>query len=207
MNEQFKTLAQQICNLFLDEGVLIRPFSNPRLSFFATLPKETQKVVLNDMNSYRKLCETMKLRGQSLQSTRELTEQALLQLGLQANPDHLDVIENHHLVEIYNLNHTQIFRSFKYFEVSSYTLEDIYCRKWWNLYERSAEDESTIQKIVSEFLGTSEKTIQRVQMPEHIIREKETLERLVIKTQILWLIPLYRGSEFAAIMAVETSHL
>lgn len=207
MNDQFKSLAQQICAFFLEEGILIRPYSNSQLRFFSTLPQDEQKSILADISTYQKICAAMAKRKNSLKDTRLFTKEALLQLDLRADEKHLEVIENHHLVEIYNLNHTQIFRSFRFFEVSSYTLEDIYCRKWWHLYERSPADEALIQKIVGDFINSSEKTICHVDMPEHFIKEKDTLEHLVVKTQLHWLIPLYRGDQLAAMMAIETSHL
>ncbi len=203
----FKSLSESICKLVHDEGIVIRPYSNPRLPFFLSLDEAEQKSALANLKAYLDICESVKAKGYSLKDTRLLTDEALERLNLSADKKDLNVIKHNHLVEIYNLQHTQIFRSFRFFEVSSYTLEDICCRKWWHLYERSAENESLIQKIVADFLATENKTALKVKMPQHLIREKDTLERLIVRTQLLWIIPLFRGTELAGLMAIEESSL
>lgn len=207
MINEFKAHAENICKCLSEEGIVFRPFSKPQLPYFSSLPPEEQSEALDRLCSYDRICAEMHSQGQSLKNTRLFVQKALDEFGLQVRDGHLDVIENHHLVEFYNLNHVQIFRSFRFFEVSSYTLEDITCRKWWNLYERSPQDEATIQKIAADFVSSSAKTMTRVTMPRHVIREKDTLERLVVQTQLHWLIPLYKGQDYAGIFAIETSDI
>lgn len=52
-------------------------------------------------------------------------------------PDELfEKLRDDDVVEVYSLEHTQIFRSFTFFQYCSYTLEDLQFRPWFELYRR-----------------------------------------------------------------------
>lgn len=132
-----------------------------------------------------------------------LTEKALKAFALSVQEGDLDIIQPNHLIEFYSLSQIQIFRSLQYFELFSYTLEDICCRKWHHLYQRSPEDHAAILKTVCDFLNLPVKKAIRTNLSEHKIRERDSLEHLTLYNQTQWLIPLHQHREVAAVMFVQ----
>nr|BFD63847.1 hypothetical protein BdHM001_25280 [Bdellovibrio sp. HM001] len=205
---RFKIFSENISQAIEDEGLVVRPYTHPTLPYFNLLSTEEQEQVLKDLLIYYQICMDMKHQGDSLKDTRKFTERAMSRLNKRADPKVMDLLRPDHLVEIYNTNHTQIFRSLPYFEVCTYSLEDIYCRKWYHLYERSPEDQEQLDKDLGLFYAHSPLRTIEVHAPEHIIRETGSLERMEILTKIWWLSPLFStNKEDTYIMAVETSRL
>ncbi|WP_347359686.1 hypothetical protein [Bdellovibrio sp.] len=205
---RFKILSENISEAIEEEGFLVRPYTHPTMPFFNRLSTEEQEQALKDLLVYYQVCMDVKFQGDSLKDTRKFTERALARLNKRADPEIMDKLQPHHLVEIYNTANTQIFRSLPYFEVCSYSLEDIYCRKWFHLYERSPDDQGLLDKTLGNFYSHNPLRTIEVTDPEHLIREKDSLERMEILTKVWWISPLFSNiKEDTYLMAVETSRL
>ncbi|XGC80016.1 hypothetical protein ACES2L_11820 [Bdellovibrio bacteriovorus] len=200
----FKLYSNKICSLIENEGVIIRPYSNPSLSYFNVLSTEEQNEVLHNLESYYQICLDVKKSSRSLRETRYFTECALNHLGYTVDSQMLDKIEDHHLIEIYSYSQTQMFRSLLFFDVCSYTLEDLYCRKWYSLYERTPEDHKLVEDLVVRYMGSENKVPIAVANPQHVIKEKDSLERLSIINKMLWLVPLYKNEKDVAMLLIST---
>lgn len=205
---RFKILSENISSLMEDEGFVVRPFGHPTLPYFNLLSNEEQEQALKDLLIYFQICMDVRSQGGSLKDTRFFTERAIFRLGAEADAAILDFIRPDHLVEIYNQAHTQIFRSLPYFEVCSYSLEDLYCRKWYHLYERQPEDQALLEQSIAQFYSQNPLRSLEVTAPEHLIREKGSLGRMAILTKLHWLSPLNSNTQGESyILAVESSRL
>ncbi|UOF01288.1 hypothetical protein [Bdellovibrio reynosensis] len=200
----FKHYSHKICGLIENEGVIIRPYANASLSYFNVLTEGEKAEVLHNLESYYQICLDVKKASRSLRDTRYFTECALKNLGYTVDPKMLDEIEDHHLVEIYSYSQTQMFRSLLFFDVCSYTLEDLYCRKWYSLYERTPEDHKLVENLVVKYMGAEKKVPIEVENPQHVIKEKDSLERLSIINKMLWLVPLYKDQKDVAMLLIST---
>ncbi|WII73347.1 hypothetical protein QJS83_05620 [Bdellovibrio sp. 22V] len=205
LEERFRIHASNICALVEEEGIVIRPHARHGLPFFNLLNDDEKLQVIRDLQQYYQICLDVKMNGRSLRDTKFFTLKALERHGFAVDPDLLDKIESNHLVEFYNFLQTQIFRTLLFFEVGSYTLEDLYCRKWYNLYERTPADQAAIEKTAAE-LFAQKKTI-RVNNPEHVIKERDSLERLSIRNKLLWASPLKKEGVDVAVILIATASL
>ncbi|CAE80656.1 hypothetical protein AB1A79_13185 [Bdellovibrio bacteriovorus] len=205
---RFKILSENISALIEEEGLLVRPYGHATLPYFNLLTAEEQEQVLRDILIYFQVCTDVKSQNGSLKDTRLFTEKAIHRLGVSVDPFILEQIQPHHLIEIYTQAQTQIFRSLKFFEVCSYSLEDLYCRKWYHLYQRSPEDQEKLESDIGLFYSQSPMRTLKATAPEHTIRATTSLERNEIITQILWLSPLFSNTKADSyILAVVTSRL
>ncbi|MEK2646415.1 hypothetical protein [Bdellovibrio sp. BCCA] len=202
-SHSFKAFSEKIAALIFEEGILFRPYASPSLPYFHMLSDNEQEDVIRDLETFHRICINVKNAGGTLKNTRLMTEIALKEFGYSVKSEDLDLIEPYHLTEIYNLSQLQIFRSFRFFELSSYTLEDLYCRKWYHLYERREEDHVATAEKVTEFLKSP--ASMKLNFKEHSIREKETLERLHVYSQLHWFIPTYHQDTLSGILVIETA--
>ncbi|WP_374030914.1 hypothetical protein [Bdellovibrio bacteriovorus] len=205
---RFKILSENISVLIEEEGLLVRPYGHTTLPYFNLLTAEEQEQVLKDILVYFQVCTDVKSQNGSLKDTRLFTEKAIHRLGVSVDPFILEQIHPHHLIEIYTQAHTQIFRSLRFFEVCSYSLEDLYCRKWYHLYQRTTQDQENLEADIGRYYSQNPLKTLQATAPEHTIRALGALERDEIITQIFWLSPLQsltKGDSY--ILTVATSRL
>ncbi len=199
-HSRFVVHSENICHLIQEEGLLFRPFSNLSLPHFSVLTDLEKRAVVSNLMSYYQICLDVRATGHSLKEIRLFTEKALQRFDFKMAPEHLALIENDHVVEIYNVKQEQIFRNFRFFEVSSYTLEDLLCRKWYHIYDRKEEDNIRFHEKVIEFFSLEEKKSMPINLGETEIKERETLERLTIHAKVEWFLPIFKDRVFSAVM-------
>ncbi|QDK38726.1 hypothetical protein [Bdellovibrio sp. NC01] len=205
-HSKFRTHSENICHLISEEGLSFRPYAREALTYFSLLDEALQRAIVVDLMNYYQICLDMRATGQTLKSTRVFTEKALDRLDLHIDPKELERIEDQHIIEIYDVDQRQIFRSFRFFEVSSYTLEDLLCRRWYHIFLRPPEHEAAFQAKVNEFFTASEKKTMELGLPECPVSESETLERLKIFAQVHRFVPLFdQNKQFKAVMLVITA--
>lgn len=106
-------------------------------------------------------------------------------------PSHLDQhIEDEDIIEVYDEQAIQCYRSFNFFEICSYSLEDIFSYPWWNLYERNVFVTRTIGNLFSEIVAKGLKEPLHVDVPDHVVREIWSLGQSTLKVRQRVLFPL-----------------
>ena len=202
MKSRFRSHAESIAHLIHEEGMVIRPYASKALPYYALLSNSEQTEVVENIAAYDAICKEVHAAGSSLKDNKLLLKTALKKFGWTIPSDTYDKITDEHMIEIYNLNHTQIFRGFRFFCFSSYTLEDIYCRKWYHLYDRLEDDQQFMIKVANEFIHQSPPKAMRLEPRAQIIRELATLERLSNYSTIEWLIPVLNGDQLVGVMTL-----
>ncbi|MFM6929166.1 MAG: hypothetical protein ACKOX6_11920 [Bdellovibrio sp.] len=200
--ETFRRHADGITRLIQEDGILFRPYSQPSLPYFSALSEQEQKDVLANITAYNEICHAVFKKNASLKNTQAMIEATLEYYGWTMKPEDFELISEDYLVEIYNQQHTQIFRSFNFFEHSSYTLEDLYCRKWFHLYERDLDKQTIFIEKVHEFQMQKPPQRMRLDLPEQKIQEKDTLERLICFSTLEWLVPVFKGPDMVGLMTL-----
>lgn len=127
-------------------------------------------------------------------------------LKLKPTTDFFSFLTDESVVEIYNAVGIQVFRNCKFFEICSYTLEDLYCRPWFELYERDPQVISAITKQVELALSGKTKTLFFPELGIHGLNEKNSPFKYRLELEIDCIAPIIdemgRFSSFFA--AIET---
>lgn len=200
----FRNLSEELCQLIEAEGLSIRPYKIPTLPYFLQLTAEQKSSVLEHLQSYLDICRKVRAKKHSLKETAFFVRTALEYFDFRVDENVFDSINTHTMVEFYSLNHTQIFRTLHFFEYSSYTLEDIYCRQWIHLYDRDPA-------VSQEFLSCAESMIRDgkelivPEIGEHFLVERASLEKLKFKARTLCIATLKKDQDIAAFLNVNIS--
>ena len=201
---KFRSHCESITLAIQEEGIVFRPYASRSLPYFCRLSTSEQNEVIENISNYDAICAEVRRNGGTLKDNRLLLKTALKRFGWEIAPEFYDKIHDDHMIEVYNLQHTQVFRGFRFFCFSSYTLEDLYCRKWYHLYDRTEEDQQYMFNVVNEFLQQSPP--QAMQLPPRAqkIRELATLERLSNDSTIEWLVPVTKDNVLVGILTTIT---
>ncbi len=119
-------------------------------------------------------------------------------------------IKENHIIEIYDRENIQIFRNFNFFDVVSYTLEDVLCRPWTELFIReNPEHSASILNAVEKFYSAEEVNVTSL---EHVgtqrLSEQDSPFNLKVDLIVNYVAPIYFADRSAAgFVAIETGEL
>ncbi|MFS4457624.1 hypothetical protein [Bdellovibrio sp. HCB2-146] len=205
LTNRFRALSENLCQLLEQEGLVVRPYHLASLPFFQALTPEEQLPAIEYLERYYNLClHTKKQRG-DLREGRVLIEEALDYFKLEVDPAVFDLIGPRNVFEFYSPNQTQYFRTINFFKYTSYTIEDIYSRSWFHLYERDEKITSRILELALQVLEGKTSSFLVPEIPEHMLTERASLEKLKVPVQIICLAPLKRDGKTVGILCVVRS--
>lgn len=201
---QFKTLSEELSAFIEQEGWAVRPHNKDGLPFFLQLSPEDQERVVDLLRRYLEVCRLVYEQGRQLKEGPFFVEAALQYYGYEVSTEaRRQILEKpDRVVEFYSPKHTQFFRTLNYFEFTSYTLEDIYCRQWIHLYDR---DEAVSLRILEQ---ANYVLSGRVSQPviinkPHRLHERVSLERLTLRMTRLYLEPLRKNGQIEGLIAIQ----
>lgn len=200
----FKRLTEELSSLLEKEGVLVRPYAHPQLVHFNKINEKQQLEIISGLKHFIEAAKRVLRLGRSLKESEFFVRIALEYFGFEPHPEFEHrAFQKDVVVEFYALSGIQLFRTFNYFELTSYTLEDIYCRQWHDLYERPEE---TVTKMFSdvENLVISADPRKTLTYGTHIIKERASLERLEVLCHGMHIAPMCRDGKMAGLSSLVT---
>lgn len=102
---------------------------------------------------------------------RYLVEKAMSFYNLGLRDDFWKTVEPHDIIEIYNDEGIQVFRTFNFFNTSGYSLTDLLINEWYVLWERPKFVLQEIFKYSEGILSGTMKGVTKMTVPEHIVKE------------------------------------
>lgn len=204
---EFRQKAEILCLMLQKEGLSTKPYPSERLMYFNQLQLEQKREVLQQLSTYLDVCIQTVNDGISLKNTSALTWRMVRKMGLVPLGDIFDKIEEDDVVEIYTPKSVQIFRNMKFFEVCSYTLEELLCLQWWQLYNRPNEiTQAIFQETVTVFNQESPETMKSY-VPVHFLEEIASTQNFRMQYELRYISPLLDGKKISSLLAVERCKL
>ncbi len=205
---QFRRLANEISKLAENVNVNIISYRDEGLPCFSKLDGNQQLEVLKQLNSYLKICQnTLEQYGKDNFSV-QMTWSSLKDHGLIPCNDLFDKITSEDVIEIHDMNHKQIFRNLVYFKYCSYSIEDLHCLPWTELYYRPKEDLDQLISYAQMVAKQPPKNTLYCNLGPHLIRELNSLNRYNILNTVKYYSPLFnKQGHMVAAIAIESPKL
>lgn len=143
---KFRELAIQYSQLSEMAGVPIAAYREGSADRFARMEIHEQENILGGLQLSVDIClsaiqNNVKVERHNL----SLVWWALQRLGLRPGSDLFTELKNNDLIEIYNKNSVQLFRTFNMFGCISYSIEEVFSHTWWELFRH---DEHVMQQML-----------------------------------------------------------
>lgn len=169
-------LAERLASMSTARGYAVKPYTQKSLVTLATLPVEKKQSLIANLqttiNIFTSGTEIEKINPSVDHPERRLVEMALDFYGYRIdNEDFWKTIKRNELVEIYNTENIQIFRTFNFFKTSSYSILDLLINEWYNLWERPNGVFDNMFKVIGSLFSGEIKGIAPAGVPEHVINE------------------------------------
>ncbi len=190
----FKELASRVSALGASIGVRIIPFKNPSLPFFSALESQKKQRIITNLKNFIEICEATIAEGHSLRDSKSLVWKAIKYFGLRPPSDLFNFVENEEVVEIYETDNYQAFRNFRFFELCSYSLEQIYSIPWTELWYRDEEAMAGMIEFIGQCLGSDQTKTAAIHKPTHKITELASPFKFELNYKTKGIAPLWDNS-------------
>jgi hypothetical protein len=190
----FLELARHIERAAAREGVCLTPVADAderndfRLSYYSRLPEQQRNEINFALEAYSSVCEQVQADGMSARDSKILTWKMLSHMGYASSSDLLNDIRATDLIQVYGATNRLIFASMNFFELTTYSLEDLYCRPWTTLYDRdNAVTEAILNEVRAVFGGNKTASL----VPEYLLMETASANPQAGVLKPRWFAPLF----------------
>jgi hypothetical protein len=189
----------QYSNALARDGYTVRPFLDESLPIIQRLSPEHRKIAaaLAEMGAS---VHEAPVQGDPLTRTKHMIWRALQRLDLTPTADFLDLIQEGHVVEIYSMDHRQLYRNFKFFEMTPLSLEEVVGFDWTQETERDLKLTLRAIQIAARLsLGLVKETIDlRLAFPTHRARWKGRTDVPRLEVSLKYGSPLFKKGKVVA---------
>jgi len=192
ISQKFIELTLEVQRLGKTVQIEIIPFIDATLPYFSVLPWSKKIHVCQCLQNFVEICHETLASGNSLMDSRALVWNTIKYFKWKPSSDLFAKLLETDIVEIYDMDHVQIFRNFQFFEFCSYTLEDVFCRPWQDLFVRF--DDTVFERLIScltrLFTNPSHETIP-TDVGFHHIQESKSVFRHTIDIDVKYISKLF----------------
>ncbi len=212
VEKDFVSLILKLQDELGKRGIEKAPFSG--LKYFSNLDQETKLLVVGFLTNYCKVIENIAEITEEMSDDLKFIWSAIKTYSFIPPSDFLSTYEKGSVFEIYNGQGQQIFRNFEFFNVVSYSLEQIFCLAWFEAYYRDeALTEQMFGAVVKVMSGEIDQTVINP-IPTHNIKELQSDFKNLIEINITSGVPLKSktGTEkffgvFSKCRVLESQHI
>jgi hypothetical protein len=206
LEQKFKRLAEDTCRLLRTEGLDVVAFQEG-LPFFKKMNLLGQSKVTEQLEFFHKLCSEQINENYEIKDNHSFVWRAMRALGLAPTSDLLNYITDDNIVEIHSSDNLQLFRNFKFFEYCSYSLEEIYCIEWWNLYRRDEQSLKELVEIATQVYSGGNLAGLKPLINAHTVSEISSAEKLTLTVSYDWVAPVFQNKRIAGCVSVARAQM
>ncbi len=170
--------VQEISGFLQKQGHNVAPFSNQALGKFQTFEEPRKAKAVNQLSRLNQLLQSSMIPLEKelpsiseVHPEKNLVEAALKFFNLKLRDDFWKTVEPHDIIEIYNDEGIQVFRTFNFFTNSSYSITDLLVNEWYVLWERPKFVLQKIFEYSNGILSGEMKGVIKMDIPKHVIKE------------------------------------
>ncbi len=167
-NERLLTSLSRFADLLEKFDYSVRVFSDSALQKLSEVSIEKKQQIAADFESWAQWIEPLDPRSYDNELT--LLKRALDKHGFEADERFLKTLEKDQIIELYNENMIQLYRSFNFFKITGYSLLDISVFEWYILWDRPQKILESIGEEINESLQVYT-PIKKFKTGRHLVRE------------------------------------
>jgi hypothetical protein len=134
-----------------------------------SLPKEKLEGIYSSFAIFYDVCATTIESGDA--EDRTMAWNMLLRMKLKPLSDVFGHIRDGDIIEIYNQDSVQVFRSFSFFHLVSYTLAELFGNEWWELYSRPEQANLQMMALGEKILKSELRETVLAGVAPHVVQE------------------------------------
>jgi len=174
LRRRFLTAGATLQRIGAQAGYRIIPTLDPRLVLFSKLDVATRTRVVELLEVSCQIYAAVIAEHQSVTNSASVIWKAFKTLNLIPPGDFLDKITEGDVIQLYTQDGFHLFVNLRFFEVCSYTLEQVYSLPWVQLWNRDPQALTHLQNLIGRALGPDQRHTAVYSEPAHLVRETES---------------------------------
>ena len=205
--KHFLRLANEFAAIWASVGLNLKPTRSGEPTEFNRASEATKRVATGYLEFNLAALREMIASGESLKDTKTYLWRAIRKLNVVPPSDCMTYINDTDIVEIYFIDDIQIFRNFRFLELTSFTIDEMLCRPWYRNTGRPWTAHLAVFRMAFRIkIGQIRKpTLWNI--PEHELYEKDTEGCIRFRMQLKHVIPLFQQSSVIAVISTNSSHV
>lgn len=201
---KFRETAEELSRLAATEKIKIVPYHDSNLHHFSKLPLPIQQKGLGHLLSYLQVCQLTLQSGVPLSNLNQFVWGALKAHKLCPSADLFNYLSEGSFIEIHNRENVQIFRSLNFYNLCSYTIEEMASFPWTELYVRNQSMEDYLLAVVKKSFSGTKNEVVALRTAPHLIEEKFSEGKFRVEVVMKFLAPLLdEDGQVAAHILIE----
>lgn len=206
----FEVMCLNLSKLLAKCNFEIAPYEDENLIWFSQLPSADKKRIIQDVSDYIYICSSEYIEKGTLSNSTSFVWRGLNEMGLKFTSDMFGHIKNDQIVEVYSLENKQIFRNLNFFDYVSYTLEELFCRPWTDLFHRpDIENTARIVDVIQSVVGTKTSYFNNNQfVKDHLCEERGSQFEMKVTYKLKSMFPVFSSNkQVSGYLAVEEAEI
>jgi hypothetical protein len=202
--QRFRELAEKIASYYGSHGARLKPYHDASLPHFSRLPADRKAQAVHYLELLEGVISSHLTEAVDATDDTVSLWSALKSYGLRPGSDFFSHLRKEHVIELYNLDHVQIWRNLNFMSFCSYTLEEVNSFTWQELYQRDPQVDAQLWEIARRLFETRSRESVQCTVPFHLLEEKFSEGRFRVEVSHEHFFPLFsKENEFAGFMVVS----
>lgn len=204
---RFRELLEEFCAFARTEGLSVTPYQGDGPRYFLEMPEPLQEQTLKYFQAYVEVCREVRDQDQaSLRNDQLFLWRMFQKLRLHPPSNFMSEVRDGEVIEIHNHEFVQVYRNLNFFSLCSYTLDDLLCRPFWQLFQRDESVTNGLVEVGKNVFSSAAPGTQHLHLGEHTVLEIDSPGRFLSVIQHRVVAPLSdaQGRVSAAVSLVRS---
>lgn len=178
-DKQILQMVEFISRRLSNDGYSVIPYSQASLGKLVAFTPAQKQRACEQLEKLANIIDASHVTTQvepnpdveSIHPEKNLVDRALNFYNFKLKDDFWKTVEHHDIIEIYNDEGIQLFRTFNFFETSGYSLTDLLTNEWYLLWERPKTILEAIFKYSQAVMAGELPGVTKMDVPKHIVKE------------------------------------
>jgi hypothetical protein len=201
--------ATELSEIGITAGYRIVPATNSSLPLFKAVSVDKQRQIVEVLEKICSIYQAVLNEKQNIRNASSVIWMAFKALDIVPPSDFFDKVSSDDVVEIYSSDGLHRFANFKFFELCSYTLEQIYTLPWTEMWSRPDSAIESIKSHVIKVLHPDQRCTFLVNDEAHVVTEISSPFKWQIHYRPKYFAPLLDKTSRTKVgfVLVEAAHL
>lgn len=195
-------LASLLAARIAQQGMPCKATSKKSLQLLSSFENSKSESILAQLKSTEMaVSELEKAIDDPVHPEKQLVEQSLNFFGFYLRDDFWATVDRNDIIQVFNGEGIQVFRTFNFFHYSGYSLTDLLTQEWYHLWERPKMVLDSLLVESGRILSGESSGVQKMHSLPHLLKEvynaedQEGFQSRSIYVEMKYICPLYKVGE------------
>lgn len=208
LKKRFLKASYELYEAGKSVGCRIIPATHPSLPIFSSVDFSKQLEAVQTVENMASVYTSAVKEGHAIDHPASIVWFALRRLNLLPPSDFFDKLESTDVVEVYSKEGFHLFANLRFFDLCSYSLEQIYCRPWSQLWLREQNGLEDLMAVIDKAMDPDQRGTLIFEGLNHSVRELDSPFKYFLDYTIKGIAPVWerkphRKSGFVIIERAE----